>query len=113
MKPVFGGPSAQGFPSAPHQLPPPAHVRRNGSIIGGHREANCGGWPWPSLISSVIPTGPGTPGAGCTTFSLVYKKRGNLRVCPLLLGHRKLEITVRYLGIEGDDALKLSEQIEL
>jgi len=31
----------------------------------------------------------------------------------LLLGHRKLEITVRYLGIEGDDALKLSEQIEL
>ena len=34
---------------------------------------------------------------------LVYKKTGNLRACQLLLGHRKLESTVRYLGIEVDD----------
>jgi integrase len=45
--------------------------------------------------------------------ALVYKKTGNLRACQLLLGHRKLESTVRYLGIEVDDALELSEQIEL
>jgi site-specific recombinase XerC len=45
--------------------------------------------------------------------ALVYKKTGNLRACQLLLGHRKLESTVRYLGIEVDDALALSEQIEL
>jgi len=44
---------------------------------------------------------------------LIYKKTGNLRACQLLLGHGKLESTVRYLGIEVDDALALSEQIEL
>lgn len=45
--------------------------------------------------------------------ALVYKKTGNLRACQLLLGHRKLESTVRYLGIEVDDALELSEQLDL
>ena len=45
--------------------------------------------------------------------ALVYKKTGNLRACQLLLGHRKLESTVRHLGIEVNDALTLSEQIEL
>lgn len=48
-----------------------------------------------------------------TKVSLVYKKTGNLRACQLLLGHRKLESTVRYLGIEVDDALEISEQIDL
>lgn len=45
--------------------------------------------------------------------ALVYRKTGNLRACQLLLGHRKLESTVRYLGVEVDDALELSEQVEL
>lgn len=45
--------------------------------------------------------------------ALVYKRTANLRACQLLLGHRKLESTVRYLGIEVDDALELSEQIDL
>ncbi len=40
-------------------------------------------------------------------------RTGNLRACQLLLGHRKLESTVRYLGIEVDDALEMSEQIDL
>ena len=40
---------------------------------------------------------------------MLYKKTDNLRACQLLLGHRKLEITVRYLGIEVDDALAMSE----
>jgi integrase len=48
-----------------------------------------------------------------TKVALVYKNTGNLRACQLLLGHRKLESTVRYLGIEVDDALTLSEQIDL
>jgi hypothetical protein len=43
----------------------------------------------------------------------IYKKTGNLRAVQLLLGHTKLEITVRYLGIEVDDALTISEQVEL
>jgi site-specific recombinase XerD len=43
----------------------------------------------------------------------IYKKTGNLRAVQLLLGHTKLESTVRYLGIEVDDALAVSEQVEL
>ena len=42
----------------------------------------------------------------------IYKKTGNLRAV-LLLGHTKLESTVRYLGVEVDDALSISEQVEL
>jgi site-specific recombinase XerC len=42
-----------------------------------------------------------------------YRKTGNLRAVQLLLGHPKLESTVRYLGIEVDDALSLPEQVEL
>ena len=44
---------------------------------------------------------------------LIYKKTKNLRVIQLLLGHKKLESTVRYLGIEADDALEISESIEV
>ena len=43
----------------------------------------------------------------------IYRKTGNLRAFQLLLGHTKLESTVRYLGIEVDDALNIAEQIEL
>ena len=48
-----------------------------------------------------------------TKVSLLYKKTGNLRACQLLLGHTKLESTVRYLGVELDDALLMSEALEL
>lgn len=41
------------------------------------------------------------------------RKTGNLRAVQLLLGHTKLESTVRYLGIEVDDALEMAEQIDL
>jgi site-specific recombinase XerC len=44
---------------------------------------------------------------------LIYKKTKNLRAVQILLGHTKLESTVRYLGIEVDDALEISEQIEI
>jgi integrase len=43
----------------------------------------------------------------------IYRKTRNLRAVQLLLGHTKLESTVRYLGIEADDALNTAEQIEL
>jgi site-specific recombinase XerC len=43
----------------------------------------------------------------------IYKKTGNLRAVQLLLGHTKLESTVRCLGIEVDDARTISEQIEI
>ncbi len=44
---------------------------------------------------------------------LIYKKTKNLRVIQLLLGHKKLESTVSYLGIEIDDTLEISESIEV
>jgi len=43
----------------------------------------------------------------------IYRKTGNLRAVQLLLGQTKLESTVRYLGIELNDALNIAEQIEL
>lgn len=45
--------------------------------------------------------------------SLLYRKTGNLRACQLLLGHTKLESTVRYLGVELDDALEMSVALEI
>ena len=44
--------------------------------------------------------------------TLIYRRTRNIRAVQLLLGHTKLESTVRYLGIEVDDALELSEQTE-
>jgi site-specific recombinase XerC len=48
-----------------------------------------------------------------TKATLIYKHTKNLRAVQLLLGHSKLESTVRYLGIEVGDALKIAEQIEI
>jgi site-specific recombinase XerC len=43
----------------------------------------------------------------------IYKRTGNLRAVQLLLGHAKIESKVQYLGVEVEDALTLSEQVEL
>ena len=67
---------------------------------------------WVALIG-LDPAAYGTHSLRRTKVALVYKRTGNLRACQLLLGHTKLESTVRYLGIEVDDALVLSEQVDL
>lgn len=48
-----------------------------------------------------------------TKATLIYRQTKNLRAIQLLLGHSKLESTIRYLGIEVDDALEVAEQIEI
>ena len=48
----------------------------------------------------------------CTKPTLIYGRTKHLRAVQLLLGHAKLESTVRYLGIEVDDALEIPEQTE-
>ena len=55
----------------------------------------------------------GTHSLRRTKVAQIYRKTGNLRAVQLLLGHTKIESTVRYLGIEVADALSLSEQVEL
>ncbi len=48
-----------------------------------------------------------------TKATLIYRRTGNLRAVQLLLGHTKIESTVRYLGVEVDDALAISEQVDV
>jgi integrase len=54
----------------------------------------------------------GTHSLRRTKATLIYRRTKNLRAVQLLLGHSKLESTVRYLGIEVDDALEMAERIE-
>ena len=52
----------------------------------------------------------GTHSLRRTKATLIYRKTGNLRAVQLLLGHSKVESTVRYLGIEVDDALAIADR---
>ena len=68
-----------------------------------------------SWVSSIEldPAAYGTHSMRRTKASLIYRRTKNLRAVQLLLGHTKLESTVRYLGIEVDDALEMAEQTEV
>jgi integrase len=55
----------------------------------------------------------GTHSLRRTKATLIYRRTGNLRAVQLLLGHTKVESTVRYLGIEVDDALAIAEQVDV
>jgi integrase len=55
----------------------------------------------------------GTHSLRRTKVALIYKRTGNLRAVQILLGHTKLESTVRYLGVDAEDALSLSEATEI
>lgn len=55
----------------------------------------------------------GTHSLRRTKATLIYRRTGNLSAVQLLLGHTKIESTVRYLGIEVDDALAIAEQVDM
>ncbi len=55
----------------------------------------------------------GTHSIRRTKATLIYRQTGNLRAVQILLGHTKVESTVRYLGIEVDDALDLAEKVDI
>jgi integrase len=89
------------FPSRLHGSPH-LSTRQYARIVGGWvREIG--------LDSSAY----GTHTMRRTKASLIYRRTKNLRVAQLLLGHTKLESTVRYPGIEVDDALEMAEQTEV
>ena len=67
---------------------------------------------WVSQIG-LNPAAYGTHSMRRTKATLIYRRTKNLRAVQLLLGHSKLESTVRYLGIEVDDALEIAEQTEV
>jgi integrase len=89
------------FPSRVHESP---HLgtRQYARILEG----------WAEELG-LDPTEYGTHSMRRTKATLIYKRTKNLRAVQLLLGHSKLESTVRYLGIEVDDALEISEQTEI
>ncbi len=67
---------------------------------------------WVTAIG-LEPSGYGTHSLRRTKASEIYRKTGNLRAVQLLLGHTKVDSTVRYLGIELEDALSIAEKIDL
>jgi len=67
---------------------------------------------WTSSIG-LDPLKFGTHSLRRTKATLIYRQTGNLRAVQLLLGHTKIESTVRYLGIEIDDAIEIAEKIDV
>jgi integrase len=62
---------------------------------------------------SLDPALYGTHSLRRTKATLIYRRTGNLRAVQLLLGHTKIESTVRYLGVEVNDALEIAEQTDV
>jgi integrase len=87
----------------------PSHMK-NGSHLSTRQYRRILG-KWVRSIG-LDPAGYGTHTMRRTKPTLIYRRTKNLRAIQLLLGHTKLESTVRYLGIEVDDALELAEQTE-
>jgi integrase len=67
---------------------------------------------WVSTIG-LDPSGYGTHSMRRTKAAQIYRKTGNLRAVQLLLGHAKVDSTVRYLGVELEDALSIAEKIDI
>ncbi len=67
------------------------------------------------LVDSIglEPSAFGTHSLRRTKVAQIYKKTGNLRAVQLLLGHTKMDSTVRYLGVDLEDALSISEGVEV
>jgi integrase len=67
------------------------------------------------VLSSIglEPSSYGTHSMRRTKVAQIYRKTGNLRAVQLLLGHTKMDSTVRYLGVDLEDALAISEGVEI
>ena len=84
--------------------------RLNGSLTTRQYSRLLAGW---LARIGLDPHSFGTHSLRRTKATLIYRRTGNLRAVQLLLGHAKIESTVRYLGIEVDDALAIAEQVDV
>ena len=91
------------------------HLFPSRVIDGGHLSTRQYARILSSWVKSISldATAYGTHTMRRTKATLIYRRTKNLRAVQLLLGHTKLESTVRYLGIEVDDALEIAEQTEV
>jgi Rad52/22 family double-strand break repair protein/integrase-like protein len=122
IQPRFGS-----HPDDTTPIPRPSHYygrRHQGSMAGLFRrdQANASDGQAvapPSAIAAPFvcvgldPHFYGTHSLRRTKATVIYRRTGNLRAVQLLLGHTKIESTVRYLGIDLDDALTIAEQVDV
>ena len=79
-----------------------------------YQHASMGAWFGTSVVSiGLEPSGYGPHSMRRTKVAEIYRKTGNLRAVQLLLGHTKIDSTVRYLGVELEDALSIAERIDI
>ncbi len=94
----------------PEQFLFPSRVSESSHLSTRQYSRIVGCWVWSIGLN---PAAYGTHSLRRTKPTLIYRRTKNLRAVQLLLGHSKLESTVRYLGIEVDDALEIAEQTEV
>ena len=87
-----------------------SRVRPNGHLSTRQYARIVNGWV---EMIGLDPAAYGTHTMRRTKATLIYRRTKNRRAVQLLLGHTKLESTVRYLGVEVDDALEMAEQTEI
>ena len=100
--------STGGLATSDYLFPSRQHESDHISTRQYARIANC----WFASVG-LDPAEYGTHSLRRTKATLIYRRTKNLRAVQLLLGHTKLESTVRYLGIEVEDALEISEQTDI
>jgi integrase len=83
---------------------------RNGGLTARQYARLVGKW---TASVGLDPLKFGTHSLRRTRATLIYRRTGNLRAVQLLLGHTKIESTVRYLGIEIDDAIEIAEKTDV
>jgi len=88
----------------------PSRIGKNKHLTTRHYSRLMDGWVGSIGLDRIL---YGTHSLRRTKVAIIYRRTGNLRAVQLLLGHTKLESTVRYLGIEVDDALAIAEQVDI
>ena len=93
----------------------PFEVRYDEWVFFDGHQSSGSGWPTADMTSDrplYDPLKFGTHSMRRTKATLIYRRTGNLRAVQLLLGHTKIASTVRYRGIEIDDAIEIAEKID-